>query len=313
MSDSLESNQNPATASVKDMVRLRYAARELTNFPNLMARQATAGGHRSRFRGRGMDFDQVRIYQPGDDIRSIDWRVTARTQTAHTKIFSEERERPILVICDLRGAMFFGSQRLKSVVACEISAALAWAGIAANDRAGGLVFGQQQQVDVKSRRSHHAVLQYIHALQDFSSELLESRPERYCLADILEESRRFVLPGSTLFIVSDFHDFDASCHRHLFELARHGNLNLCHVFDPLEVELPPPSIYAVGDGDSQTLLDSRSGELRRHYADAYQERCNDLRATSERLAAGLLSFNTCESILPVLARAYGKRSSRARR
>ena len=133
------------------------------------------------------------------------------------------------------------------------------------------------------------------------------------MADILEESRRFVLPGSTLFIVSDFHDFDASCHRHLFELARHGNLNLCHVFDPLEVELPPPSIYAVGDGDSQTLLDTRSGELRRDYADAYQERCNDLRATSERLAAGLISFNTGESILPVLARAYGKRSSRARR
>ena len=203
MSDTLETSQNPATASVKDMVRLRYAARELTNFPNLMARPATAGGHRSRFRGRGMDFDQVRIYQPGDDIRSIDWRVTARTQTAHTKIFSEERERPILVICDMRGAMFFGSQRLKSVVACEISAALAWAGIAANDRVGGVVFGQQKQVDIKSRRSHHAVLQYIHALQDFSSELLESRPERYCLADILEESRRFVLPmGAGLTSVS---------------------------------------------------------------------------------------------------------------
>ena len=83
-------------------------------------------GRRSRFRGRGMDFDEVRIYQPGDDVRSIDWRVTAKTQTPHTKIFREERERPVLVVSDLRGSMFFGSQRLKSVHACEVSAALVY-------------------------------------------------------------------------------------------------------------------------------------------------------------------------------------------
>ena len=83
----------------------------------------------------------------------------------------------MLVVCDLRGPMFFGSQRLKSVVACEISAALAWAGLSANDRVGGLVFGAQQQAEVKSRRSHHAVLQYIHQLQDFSQQLLAAEPQ----------------------------------------------------------------------------------------------------------------------------------------
>ena len=123
-----------------------------------------AGGHRSRFRGRGMDFDEVRIYQPGDDVRSIDWRVTAKTQTPHTKIFREERERPVLVVADF-AAMFFGSQRLKSVVACEIAAARA--GLNANDRVGGLIFGPQQQTEIKARRSHHAVLQFIHDLRDF--------------------------------------------------------------------------------------------------------------------------------------------------
>ncbi|MGB2045349.1 MAG: DUF58 domain-containing protein, partial [Porticoccaceae bacterium] len=105
-------SENPAVASLAQMIKLRYGARELTGFPKIQARQMLAGGHKSRFRGRGMDFDQVRIYQPGDDVRSIDWRVTARTQVPHTKIFSEERERPILVISDLRGPMFFGSQRL---------------------------------------------------------------------------------------------------------------------------------------------------------------------------------------------------------
>jgi uncharacterized protein (DUF58 family) len=86
MSQSQENNNHPAIANLSEMVKLRYGARELTSFPRVQARQMMAGGHRSRFRGRGMDFDEVRIYQPGDDVRSIDWRVTAKTQTAHTKI-----------------------------------------------------------------------------------------------------------------------------------------------------------------------------------------------------------------------------------
>ena len=310
--DPTANSENPAVASLAQMIKLRYGARELTGFPKIQARQMLAGGHKSRFRGRGMDFDQVRIYQPGDDVRSIDWRVTARTQVPHTKIFSEERERPILVISDLRGPMFFGSQRLKSVVACEISAALAWAGLAANDRAGGLVFGPQQQVDIKSRRSHHAVLQFIHALHEYSSQLLEPQPDHFSLRDILEESRRFILPGSTVFIVSDFHDLDSGCERHLFELARHGNLNFCHVYDNIETELPQPSLYAVTDGQQRTMLDSSNKQLRQQFVDAFNERSQHLRKLSEQLSAGLLPFNSADNVMSVLARAYGKRRNAAR-
>ena len=310
--DPTANSENPAVASLAQMIKLRYGARELTGFPKIQARQMLAGGHKSRFRGRGMDFDQVRIYKPGDDVRSIDWRVTARTQVPHTKIFSEERERPILVISDLRGPMFFGSQRLKSVVACEISAALAWAGLAANDRAGGLVFGPQQQVDIKSRRSHHAVLQFIHALHEYSSQLLEPQPDHFSLRDILEESRRFILPGSTVFIVSDFHDLDSGCERHLFELARHGNLNFCHVYDNIETELPPPSLYAVTDGQQRTMLDSSNKQLRQQFVDAFNERSQHLRKLSEQLSAGLLPFNSADNVMSVLARAYGKRRNAAR-
>jgi len=310
--DPTANSENPAVASLAQMIKLRYGARELTGFPKIQARQMLAGGHKSRFRGRGMDFDQVRIYQPGDDVRSIDWRVTARTQVPHTKIFSEERERPILVISDLRGPMFFGSQRLKSVVACEISAALAWAGLAANDRAGGLVFGPQQQVDIKSRRSHHAVLQFIHALHEYSSQLLEPQPDHFSLRDILEESRRFILPGSTVFIVSDFHDLDSGCERHLFELARHGNLNFCHVYDNIETELPQPSLYAVTDGQQRTMLDSSNKQLRQQFVDVFNERSQHLRKLSEQLSAGLLPFNSADNVMSVLARAYGKRRNAAR-
>ena len=315
MIDSLtqeELNKHPAIADVTDMLRLRYGARELTGFPKIQARQMLAGGHKSRFRGRGMDFDQVRLYQPGDDIRTIDWRVTARTQTPHTKIFSEERERPILVITDLRGPMFFGSQQLKSIIACEISAALAWAGLSANDRAGGLIFGQQDQVDVKARRSHHAVLQFVHALQEYSAKLLTPQGDHYSLSQMLEESRRFAATGSSIFIVSDFHDLDDDCERHVFELARHGNLNFCHVYDEIEAVLPDPSVYAVSDGEHQTMLDTGNKDLRDRFEIAFADRSQRLRKLSEKFSAGLLSFSTADNVMSVLGRAYGKRRASGR-
>ena len=302
---------NPAIASQKSLIKLRYGARELTNFPNPLARKQISGTHKSRWRGRGMDFEEVRIYRPGDDIRSIDWRVTARTQVTHTKVFSEERERPILVITDLRGAMFFGSQQLKSVVASKIAATLVWAGLAANDRVGGLIFGQQRHEDVRAKRSHHAVLQYIHSLHSFSKELMNSREENFTLKDILQESKQLVLPGSTLFIISDFNDLDDDCSRHLFDMARLARVNFCHVYDILEVELPPPSIYAVSDGKNKTLLDSRNSSLRQNYANLFRTRCDQIKALTEKLGGDLLTFNTSENIMSILGRTYGKRRRRA--
>ena len=302
---------NPAIASQQSLIKLRYGARELTNFPNPVARQQIYGAHKSRWHGRGMDFEEVRIYKPGDDVRSIDWRVTARTQVTHTKVFSEERERPILIITDLRGSMFFGSQRLKSVVACEIAAALAWAGLAANDRVGGLVFGQQQHEDVKPKRSHHSVLQYIHSLHSFSKYLLNSHEESLTLKDMLHESKQLVLPGSTLFIISDFNDLSDECSKHLFDIARLARVNFCHVYDDLEIDLPPPSIYAVSDGKNKMLLDSRNESLRQSYADSFRTRSDDIKDVNEKLGGHLLTFNTSENIISILGRTYGKRRRRA--
>jgi uncharacterized protein (DUF58 family) len=298
---------NPAVADSNQLIKLRYAAKELTNFPKLQARQMLAGGHRSQFRGRGMDFDQVRLYQAGDDVRSIDWRVTARMQVPHTKVFIEERERPILIICDLRSSMFFGSQRLKSVVACEISAALAWAGLAINDRIGGVIFGAQQQLDVKPKRSHHSALQFIQGLQNFSEALLQPQTDHSDLATILEESRRLALPGSTVFIVSDFHDLNSDCEPHLFSLAKHCNINFCQVVDNIERQLPKPALYAVGDNERQAIIDTSNQQLRQTFAEQFTERENLLQKLCEQLGAGLLPFNTSEPVMQLLAKAYGKR------
>lgn len=304
---------NPAIADVTTLVGMRFGTRELNFFPRLMARTALMGGHQSRSRGRGMDFEEVRQYQPGDDIRTIDWRVTARTLTPHTKLYREERERPVLIVSDLRSGMFFGSRTLKSVLACQISATLGWAGLNVNDRVGGLIFGTRQVTEIRPKRSHHTVLQMIHRLRDFSEMLLQPEVDQFSLSDILKDCRRVALPGSTLFLVSDFHDLDRSCEQHLFELARHCDITLCQVIDPLEKTLPPPALYQVSDGQQRFVLNSRDGKLRQQFERQFTERQNKLRQLATQLRLGLLSFTTTEPVLPVLQRAYSRKNKGRRR
>lgn len=304
---------NPAIADVTTLVGMRFGTRELNFFPRLMARAALMGGHQSRSRGRGMDFEEVRQYQPGDDIRTIDWRVTARTLTPHTKLYREERERPVLIVSDLRSGMFFGSRALKSVLACQISATLGWAGLNVNDRVGGLIFGTRQVTEIRPKRSHHTVLQMIHRLRDFSEMLLKPGADQFSLSDILKDCRRVALPGSTLFLVSDFHDLDRSCEQHLFELARHCDITLCQVIDPLEKTLPPPALYQVSNGQQRFVLNSRDGKLRQQFERQFTERQNKLRQLATQLRLGLLSFTTTEPVLPVLQRAYSRKNKGRRR
>ncbi len=303
-------SSNPVFASAENLVQLRRSARELRLFPRHAPRSALAGNHHSRLRGRGMDFDEVRPYQPGDDIRTIDWRVTARTGNTHTKLFREERERPVLVVADLRQHMFFGSRKLKSVTTCEIAATLAWAGLHANDRVGGLVFGPEQHSDIRARRSHHSVLQLIHSLCAASSALQQRQPDGYTLATMLEHTRRVAHPGFTVVVVSDFHDLNEAAESHLFQLARHCDVNLCHVYDRLEKELPPPGLYPVTDGRQRFALNTRDAALRASFADAFRARTLSLQQVAQRLRLGLIAFPDDSAVLDVLQLAYGKNRQR---
>lgn len=318
---------------IADLAKLRFAARELSLFPQRAVKSALNGSRSSRFRGRGMDFDEVRPYQPGDDIRSIDWRVTARTTSPHTKIFREDRERPLMVICDLRQSMFFGSRRLKSVCACEIASLLAWAGLNAGERIGALVFGPDEQRDIRARRSQHSVLQLIQALHETSMALLPSNKalnkppskpqgeqapsiieqnERFSLSEILEDTRRVARPGTSLMIISDFHDLDATGERHLFELARHCDLSLFHIHDKLESQLPPPGQYQVFNGTQRFLLNAAKAKLRNRFEQHYRDKEQYLQNTALRLKLPLLSFSTDAPVLDTLRLTFAKQGRRKR-
>ncbi len=300
-----------AAPDPRELIRLRHSARDLVLFPRIQASATGAGGYRSRFRGRGMDFDEVRPYQPGDDIRSIDWRVTARTNTTHTKLFREEKERPVLVAVDLRSSMFFGSTALKSVVASRVAATLAWAGLNANDRVGGLVFGPRHQRDVRARRSRHSVLELIRTLTETCLALMEPAEDRLDLGRIAEDVRRVAHPGSTVLLISDFHDLDRHCERQFFELHRHCDLSLFNVYDPLEARLPPPGRYTVTDGRQRLTVNARDLETRRRFEAQFRRRHDQLHLLAGRLRLGLVELTTDTPVMNALLKAYGKSRRRS--
>lgn len=317
MSNALLDNLNPAGAysDLAQLLRLRFAAQDLKLFAKRPVRSLLTGGERTRFRGRGIDFEEVRLYQPGDDIRTIDWRVTARTQVPHTKIFREERERPVFMVADQRATMFFGSQRcFKSVLCAHICALLGWAALGNSDRVGGLVFGDHTQRDIRPRRSKHAMLELLHQLQDYNHRLQSPIPpaDGVKLVDILADTRRIAKPGCALFIVSDFHDFDAACEQQLFELARHTDVTLVHVFDPLERQLASNATLTISDGQSRCRIPANERRFQQAYHENYQKHLQDLTRSCQRLNLSLLSYATNDDIQHLLRERFGKNSPRRR-
>lgn len=313
----LQQDLNPrgAYTDMSALLRCRFAAQDLKLFAHQPARSLLSGGERTRFRGRGMDFEEVRLYQPGDDIRSIDWRVTARTQVAHTKIFREERERPVFMVVDQRSPLFFGSHRcFKSVLAAHIAALLSWAALANGDRLGALVFGDYDQRDVRPRRSKHAVLELLHQLQDYNHNLKSpSAPEPGAhqrvneMHKILADARRIAKPGCALFLISDFHDMDAACEQQLFELARHTDVTLIHIYDLLERQLVSNSPLTISNGRERLQLAANEKSFQQAYKSRFDQQFDVLVQICKRLRIPLLSYATQDDIQEALRKAFGRK------
>ena len=223
----------------------------------------------SRLRGRGMEFAETRIYSPGDDVRNMDWRVTARTGTPHTKIYEEERERPVMLLADFGPSMFFGTRvALKSVLAAEVATLLAWAAVGRGDRAGVITSGVAGLHETRPAGGRRGALACIRALVRDSRPPAADAPRREeaSLADALLHARRVCRPGTLVFIVSDLNGLDEQAGRHLGRLRRHSDVIACRLFDAVETTPPPGSRIALSDGTERLLLDSAAGATRDAWA-----------------------------------------------
>lgn len=305
-----------AYTDIRELIRLRYAAKEISAITATRSRNPLSGLLTSNFRGRGIDFAEVRVYQPGDDVRTIDWRVTARTQTPHTKLFQEEKERPVLILVDQSHSMFFGSRvAFKSVVAAEAAALLAWTALDGGDRTGGIVFSEAGHRDIRPRRSKHSVLRFINEINDFNHALSRDRPadgRTDYLTEALRNVRRVARHGSTIFLISDFAEFGEQASIHFSQLARHNDIVGIHVSDVLERELPKPDLYMITDGQRRTRINAADRHYRQQYHDVFVNQLERTRERFARVKAPLLELVTHEPVVTALANRYNEYTAHLR-
>ena len=297
-----------AYANLQELIALRFPAKQLQLARRNRALSTLSGPIKSNFRGRGIDFEEVRSYQPGDDIRSIDWRVTARTGSAHTKLFREERERPVLVVVDQRSSMFFGSSHcFKSVLAAHLASLLAWGALNGGDRVGGLVFNEEGHQEIRPRRSRKTVLALLSQISSYNLAMpLDTSGEHDSFATVLSNLRRIARPGSSLFLISDFRGASQERAReHLFELAKHTELTAVACADPLESELPKAGTYAVTNGVERSELHTGDRRLRSAYHHRLQQQRDLLRSDLLRLGIPLLLASTDQPPFDLLKNYYG--------
>jgi uncharacterized protein (DUF58 family) len=298
-------------ASVSDLVALRAAGERIDPEALRTANRGAllAGPYRSQFRGRGVEFDEVRAYQPGDDVRCIDWRVTARRGRVYTKLFHEDRERPLLLLVDAGPSMRFGTRRrFKSVAAARAAATLAWAAHHASDRVGGVVMSAAGCDEHPAQRRQHALLRWLDALSRATGAAGEAPSD---LAAGVARLSRLAPSGSHAILLCDFYGLDERAGTEIARLARHRHVTCVQVYDALEAESPPPGRYRVSDGARVSALETGNRATRERWGRDFRARREALRVLCVEHRIPLLPLRTDQAIEEVFARGNGVRRLRA--
>ncbi len=256
-------NARPAAGidvRLPELIVLRLRARRLAR-PAMRVAGIHAATHTSRFRGRGVDYAESRIYQPGDDIRQMDWRVTARSGKPHTKLFEEERERSVLLIVDQNPSLRFGTRvRFKSVQAARAAALIAWTAARNGDRVGALGFGGGIDAEVKPGGGVRGALRVLRALAEWDA--AADRATHAPLSQALLRARRLARPGSRVILISDGFSADEAAQGPLSLLADHCDVAAIVLEDALELAAPTPGRYALHGDSGRMLLDFGAARTR---------------------------------------------------
>ncbi|MCU7959530.1 MAG: DUF58 domain-containing protein [gamma proteobacterium symbiont of Bathyaustriella thionipta] len=278
---SVASALSPVSPELEELIGLRNSVGRIV-LASGKIKSNRVGMHASRIKGRGMAFEESRPYQPGDDMRNFDWNVTARTGKPFTKVFSEEKERPVIFWMDYRQPMFFATRgQFKSALATRAAALLAWVALREHDRIGGLLFNETRHHELRPAGGRKAALHLLHQMQSFA-QFDQQRPQydsdtqQQVVEQALLRLRKAVHPGSLVFLFSDFRLFNGHHQKHLTSLSRHNQLVFLPVSDPFESQLPPPGQYPVQQSGQRFALDTRNKNTRRHYHQLWQQQRQQL-------------------------------------
>ncbi len=308
--NAVATESSPACVSLSELINLK-AAGESLNLTTLRVRALGVGAHLSPFKGRGVEYDESRLYQSGDDLRTIDWRVTARTGKPHTKVFRDERDRPVILWLDFRRPMHFATRGVfKAVRAAQTAALIAWSAVGNGDRLGGLIFSEREHVEVRPRLGRRSMLRLFRAMaQDsFWETAIDDADDPNADAEhALARLTRVARPGSMIFLLSDFRNLGAQFERNLRQLAGHCDVFAIHMFDPVEVDLPPPGHYRIRADTETVAIDTDSDASRRRYSQQFHERRALLEEFTRFPSVQLLDCSTIDDPRAVLTERFENR------
>lgn len=285
--------------SLKELLGMEHLSKNFSLLARKQKVKSILGGrHASKLRGRGLDFEEVRQYVKGDDIRNIDWKVTARTKTTHTRVFTEEKEKPALIVVDQSASMFFGSQkRTKAVVAAELAAMAAFKILKQGDRVGGVVFGNKGIDIVFPKRDRRNIVRLFEKIVDRNHELVDSSLTHW--DDLLKEASQkianIVTHDFLVIIISDFHRYSPEVIRFISSIAQHNDVILAKVSDPMERDIPDTKFIA-GDEETQVAIDGKSKTLKEKFSTGFDQGYLDFQNQMKKYRIPLFAVDT---ILPL--------------
>ncbi|MCV6584861.1 MAG: DUF58 domain-containing protein [Marinibacterium sp.] len=294
--------------SLPGLLALEPLARQIRLLPHQPAGSVLNGRHASRLRGRGLNFEELRDYLPGDDIRAIDWKVTARTGTPHIRVMTEERDRPALIVVDQRMSMFFGSRHnMKAVTAAEAAALAAFAILGQGDRLGGIVFGDDLVAEIRPERSRRALMRFLTALTEANA-LLHAGARADAplgLSQVLRAVARIAPRNHLILVLSDFDGPDDDTEQLMGQLARRNDLILGLVTDPLARTVPEDLRMVASDGDLQAEIRASDAQVHRGFETFLHDRLAGIMGWQARLGVPVLPLSSGEDTLPQLRSLLG--------
>ena len=297
-----------AYADLDDLIRIQFKARDFSFLPQQAVSSILSGRYASRLRGRGLNFEELRRYLPGDDIRTIDWKVTARTRKPHVRSYSEERDRAVMLIVDQRINMFFGSRdKFKSVTAAQLAALSAWRAIAVGDRVGAVIFNDAEIYDYQPAKSQNNVMSILHKVVELNHQLnVENTSDvnEGMLNLAIEKATRLCPHDSLVIIISDFSGADKRTEELTVRLAAHNDVLGLLVHDPLRLRPAGKRIH-VTDGSRQIELDLSDTQTSDALANDYQQEQEQIAFSLRKLSAPLLMISNEGDVVQQVRRLLG--------
>lgn len=306
--DSNEENSG-VYVHLDDLVRLQHKASGFSFLPRQPVHSILSGRHASKLRGRGLNFEELRNYLPGDDTRNIDWKVTARTRTPYVRVYTEEKDRTVWLVVDQRVHMFFGSQqKMKSVVAAEVAAISAWRVLSVGDRVGALVFNDSEVSVIRPHRSRERVMQILKQLTKKNHALnagSELKPDPEKLNQVLKQIGIMARHDCLVCLITDGDGINDETRKHISRLSEHNDVITAFIFDPLEKDLPAAGRLRFTDGIGQLEADTSEKGLRESFRSEFQQKLDWIQSASRKFSIPVLSMDTVSPVEEQLRDAFG--------